>query len=54
MFWYVHQPVVNIVCQQFGAGQVAYSGYIRAFSLETTPVRALRLNQNINVVGQKN
>ncbi len=35
MFHYVHQVVADFVCLSFGAGQVVYSGLIRAFSLKT-------------------
>ncbi len=35
MLNYVHQVVANVVCLLFGAGQVAYSHFIKAVSQET-------------------
>ncbi len=34
-FYYVHLLFANFVCLPFGAGQIVYSGFIRAFLLET-------------------
>ncbi len=51
----------NFVCLS-GAGQVAYSGFMRAFLLKTSAcrdwklklMRAVRVNKNIKVAGCKN
>ncbi len=34
MLHYVHRLVANCVAMLFGAGQVAYSGFIRAYSAD--------------------
>ncbi len=36
----VHQLVANFVCLLFGAGQVVYSGFIRAFCWKYFPAVA--------------
>lgn len=35
MLHYFHQLPTSLVCLLFGGGQVAYNGFIRAFSLKT-------------------
>ncbi len=59
MLHYLHQLVSNCVCLMFGAEQVVYDGFFRAFSLRTAAVKfsdSVRPNSKVSVsfrVGEK-
>ncbi len=58
MLHYVHQLVTDFVCLLFGAGQVVYSEFIKAFLFKTAArckqlMRAVRVNPNSKAAGCK-
>ncbi len=52
MLHYVHQLVANFVCLLFGAGQVAYNEFIRAFSLKTAAPEN-NISENVKLQARK-